>query len=519
MPNDIDQRLVLDALRKPQSWPNRPDRVDVIETHAALVFLADDDVLKVKRAVRLPYLDFSTLEARHRVCLRELELNAAQAPELYRGLIAIRLTSDGSFTIGGDQGEIVEWGVSMHRFPQNNLLSEMANRSALTTAIMKTLADRIQAYHRDAKHVPSASDRIPAVSGAVLAAIAASTVPAVRGLSADLATLLEHATADTTAVRLERLAAGHIRRCHGDLHLRNIVFWHGEPVPFDALEFDEGLATIDTLYDFAFLLMDVDCKGGRAHANTLLNRYLWRSGELLDLKGLEALPLFLGLRACVRAMVGLDRAAVVADDGGRQIAHVLETLKRAASYLRPAPPSLIAIGGLSGTGKTTLATSLAPMIGAAPGALHLRTDLERKWLAGVDELDRLSGDAYSDRQTRATYERVVQRAATALAAGHSVIVDGVFSTQSERTAIEAIATRADVPFRGLWLEAAPLAMRARVAARRGDASDATVAVVERQLANAPRVPDWVHIDANGSPDEVVLQTRGALQPFDGRYAS
>jgi uncharacterized protein len=227
----------------------------------------------------------------------------------------------------------------------------------------------------------------------------------------------------------------------------------------------------------------------------------------------------MGLRACVRAMVALDRAAITPDDDGAQLNHAIETLEHAAMYLRPIPPSLIAIGGLSGTGKTTLATALAPLIGPAPGALHLRTDLERKWLAGVEELERLPPDAYSDRQTRATYDRVVQRADTTLAAGHSVIVDGVFSAQSERTAMEAIAKRADVPFRGLWLEAAPSLMKARLAQRTSDASDATAAVVDRQLANASRVRDWTHVDANGSPEEVVQRVRDALRPFEGRYAT
>jgi uncharacterized protein len=311
-------------------------------------------------------------------------------------------------------------------------------------------------------------------------------------------------------MRTERAQRGCIRRCHGDLHLANIVLWQGEPMPFDALEFDEQLATIDTLYDLAFLLMDLDRTGHRPTANLLLNRYLWRSGELLDLRGLATLPLFLGLRACIRAMVALDRLNVAAVDRAPTIAHVVQTLDHATGFLQPAPPRLVAIGGLSGTGKTMLATALAPWIGAAPGALHLRTDLERKWLAGIGELERLPDSAYSDRATRATYERVTARAAAALAAGHSVVVDGVFSTLAERSAIAAIAGHAQVPFQGLWLDAAPDAMRFRVSQRTGDASDATTDVVERQLAHAPRVTDWTHVDANGPADQVAARARSVL---------
>ena len=471
----------------------------------------------MKRAVSLSYLDFSTLEARRRVCQREIELNAPHAPDLYRGLVPIRLTPDGAIHIGGDGGEIVEWGVSMQRFSQEALLADMAARGTLTTALMKTLADRVHAYHRAAPPDATAIDRMPDLARSLIAAMSASSHTDVRTQSQDIAMLVSHALDDTAVLRAKRAEANCIRRCHGDLHLRNIVLWRGQPTLFDALEFDEQLATVDTLYDLAFLLMDVDRKAGRAHANTLANRYLWRSGDALDLEGLEALPLFLGLRAAVRALVSLDRAANAASGRDEAVRHALDLLQAAARFLRPSPPSLIAIGGLSGTGKTTLAAALAPLIGAAPGALHLRTDLERKWLAGVDELDRLSNEAYSDRQTRATYDRVVQRASTALAAGHSVIVDGVFSAHSERGAVEAIATRADVPFRGLWLDAAPLTMKTRVADRNADASDATAAVIDRQLANHAACHRLVAHRCQRSTGRCRTARTGALRPFEGRY--
>jgi uncharacterized protein len=189
MTANIDQHLVLDALRNPAIWPDRPDKVDVIETHAALIFLAGDAVLKVKRAVKLAYLDFSTLEARRRVCQREIELNAPHAPDLYRGLVPIRRGLDGAISIGGDTGDIVEWGVSMCRFPQDVLLSEMASRGVLTPTLMKSLADRVHAYHRAAKRETPASDRIPAVAQSILAAIAASSRPAVRTKSAEVSML------------------------------------------------------------------------------------------------------------------------------------------------------------------------------------------------------------------------------------------------------------------------------------------------------------------------------------------
>src|SRR5215510_3403430 len=184
----------------------------------------------------------------------------------------------------------------------------------------------------------------------------------------------------------ERAARGFVRRCHGDLHLANIIEWEGRPALYDAIEFDEAIATVDTLYDLAFLLMDLDCHNQRPAANVVLNRYLWRSGEPLDFRGLSALPLFLALRAAVRAMVSADRAAQKTCHAGESdLAMARGYLRAVLDYLRAQPPWLIAIGGWSGTGKSTVAAKLACEFGRAPGAVHLRTDLERKRLAGVNE--------------------------------------------------------------------------------------------------------------------------------------
>lgn len=514
MASDTDQQSVIAALHSPETWsatwPGSPDHVEVIETHAAYILMAGQDVLKVKRAVRLPYLDFSTLEARRRVCEREIQLNAPHAPGLYRGVVAIRRRHNGTFIVGGSDGDVVEWAVRMARFEQDALLANVCDRGALTPVIMKKLADKVLAYHRAMLPRASAVDRTAEIARSVVQSIQRTAEQSVRVASDAVAIGLEHQLATSAAVRAERTEGGCIRRCHGDLHLSNIVLWHGEPVPFDALEFDEELATIDPLYDLAFLLMDLDRRDRRASANLLLNRYLWRSGDVLDLRGLAALPIFLGLRACVRAMVALDRLALTNVDRAMTIAHVIETLEHAAAYLRPPSPRFVAIGGLSGTGKTTLAANVAASLGAVPGALHLRTDLERKWLAGVDELERLPDSAYSDRATRATYDRVTARAAAALAAGHSVVVDGVFATQSERLAVAGIANHAHVAFQGIWLDAAADIMKARVSLRRGDASDATADVVERQLAHAPRVTNWTHVDANGPADLVAARARSVL---------
>jgi predicted kinase len=314
----------------------------------------------------------------------------------------------------------------------------------------------------------------------------------------------------------ERAAAGFVRRCHGDLHLNNIVLWRGRPVLFDAIEFDDSLATIDTLYDLAFLLMDLDQRGQRSAANAVLNRYLWRSGAALDLQGLRALPLFLGLRSAIRAMVTAERAEQERDEAqarDRQAGH--RYLGAALGYLEPAAPRLIAVGGLSGTGKSTLARVLAPDIGPAPGAVHLRSDLERKSIFGVGETTPLGSDAYTKTTSEKVYTTLNEKLRHVLAAGHAGVVDAVFARPGERAGIEAVAAGLGVPFQGLWLEAPPDALVGRVAARRGDASDATPDVVRRQLVYriGDLTPSWTRVDASADAAATLARARVALRPL------
>jgi predicted kinase len=284
-------------------------------------------------------------------------------------------------------------------------------------------------------------------------------------------------------------------------------------VLFDALEFDEELATVDTLYDLAFLLMDLDGRGQRAAANAVLNRYLWRSGAELDLQGLRALPLLLGLRSAIRAMVTAERAGQgrgAARERDRQEA--ARYLEAATGYLSPTMPRLVGVGGLSGTGKSTLGQALAPQLGPAPGAVHLRSDLERKALFGVDEMTRLAANAYTKAAGDAVYARLCRKARLVLAAGHGALVDAVFAHAEERGAIGATAADLGVPFQGLWLEAAPQHLMDRVAARMADASDATADVVRQQLARetGPLGAGWTRIDASGSATDTLAAARQAL---------
>jgi aminoglycoside phosphotransferase family enzyme/predicted kinase len=490
--------------------------VERIDTHAALVFLAGDRALKLKRAVRYPYLDYSTVAKRHAACVAELAINRRTAPGLYRDVVAIRRGADGRWRLdeaGGDAagdvpGEVIDWLVSMARFPDEALFDRMAEQGSLTPVLMRRLAERIAAFHRDAAPRPD--------GGGVeaLRVVADGNLEDLRAapdlFPADAVARL----AERTAEALDRLAPllearrrdGFVRHGHGDLHLRNIVLLDGEPTLFDAIEFDEALAVADVFYDLAFLLMDLDYRGLRPLGNVVLNRYL---EETEDYGGLAALPLFLSLRAAVRAKVSAaalrlgGKAEGLAEEARRYLDHAL-------AVLDPAPARLVAVGGLSGTGKTRLAKGIAPDLGPPPGAVVLRSDVLRKRLCGVADTDRLPADGYAPAVTERVYDELYRRAAVVLGTGQAVVVDAVSARPDERRRIEAVAAAAGVRFDGIWMEA-PLSERVdRVTNRRNDASDATADVVERQESYDLGTIDWTRLDSGRVAADVLDDARASL---------
>jgi aminoglycoside phosphotransferase family enzyme/predicted kinase len=455
-----------------------------IETHISAVFVGRDDVFKLKKAVTLPFLDFAPLAARERFCRRELELNQPAAPALYREVLPVTRAPDGALRLGG-AGAPVEWLLRMAPIPPGAFLDEVAAAGGLDGALLDATADAVVAMHAAA----------PVVEGldapARLRTVLAGNVRSCAGTGLDPARV--EAVAAALAARIDavapalaaRAAAGCIRRCHGDLHLGNLCLWKGRPTPFDALEFDEALARIDVGYDLAFLLMDLDVRVSRNAANRVLNRVVARTG---DIGLLAPLPAWLALRAMVRAHVEARR--------GRDGATYLDA---AARYLRPVPPRLVAVGGVQGTGKTHLARRLAPLLGVAPGALHLRSDEIRKRRAGVTPEQRLPPEAYAPEVSAAVHAEMFDLARAALGAGQSVVLDAVFLDPAMRAAARAAA--GDAPFTGLWLDAPLEVLRARVAARHGDASDATVEVMERAATVDPGPLDWAPLDASTDPCE------------------
>ncbi len=500
------QQDVIAFLSRPGSY-GMTEPVGRVETHAAIVFLAGDRAFKLKRAVRYPYLDFSTAALRRAVCEEELRLNRRTAPEIYLAVRSVNRQADGSLGFG--PGEPVDWLVEMRRFQPEDLLEEVAQRGELMPALMRRLADRIVHLHDIAEVVPGpGADRMRDAIAKNQSSLEAH--PSV--LEPDQTELFSariRAELERMAPLLDaRAKAGQVRHCHGDLHLANICLWHGEPTLFDALEFDSELATIDVLYDVAFLIMDLWERGLKECASIIFNRYCDMAGES---DGLAALPLFLSFRAAIRAQVAATVAAQQGDKGAAKAREAREYLAAALAFLKQPAPRLAAIGGFSGTGKSTLAASLAPELGGGPGARWLRTDVLRKRMAGVAPEARLPPESYTKEQSAQVYARLEAETLEVLAAGRSVIVDGVFSLAAERHRMADLATRAGAPFIGLWLDAPLNVLKDRVSARRDDASDATADVVERQYGRDPGdLTGWHCLDASRPPEEVAQRARDRL---------
>lgn len=480
-----------------------------IDTHCSVIFLAGENVYKIKRAIKLPFLDYSTLERRKRFCEREFAINHKLAPQLYKGVIAIREGPQG-LHIGGT-GEVVEWAVHLNRFDENRTLDRLADAGGLDPQTVRDLAAVVSGSHTAARIVRN-EHSTEALEGVVQETLnelyqAADVFP--RQPAEELGRAMRLLFREVRGLLTIREATGHVRRCHGDLHLRNVVLLDGKVTLFDAIEFDDQLATTDVLYDLAFLLMDLWHRNLKSEANTILNRYFWHAANMIEeLPGLSALPLFLGLRAAIRAKVTALNAARSAPSR-RAASEARLYFETAREFLQPHRPSLIAIGGRSGTGKSTLAAHLAPLIGRPPGAIHLRSDIERKRQFGVSETFRLSPSAYEPEVSNRVYEALDRQAETALRAGQSVIVDATFLREFEVNAVADIARRAGAEFRGLWLEAPTGLLMRRLFNRSNDASDATAEVLRRQpVGEAP--PAWTCLDASATPAEIQYAARHSL---------
>jgi uncharacterized protein len=509
-PSAAAQDAVFELLGSPATY-GLPATAEVgrHQTHAAIVFLAGNRALKVKRAVRYPFLDFSSVEKRKAACEVELAINRNFAPQLYRRLLPITREDSGALALDGS-GEPVEWAVEMARFDEDRTLDRVARHGDLDDRLLAKLAIAVAAMHERAEPVE------PAPWIAALERFIANNTSIFRqhpelfrGTAvSDLERQSLAALKRLRPLLIARGRQGLIRRGHGDLHLGNIAILDGEPVAFDALEFDPVIASGDLLYDLAFLLMDLLEFDRQAAANQVLNGYYAAAHRDADCDGIAALPFFMSLRAAIRAMTTASRLVVTKETIARAARRYFDL---ALKLLAPVQPRLLGLGGLSGTGKTVLARWLAPSLEPPPGALVFRSDIERKALYGVGEDERLPSTAYRSEVSERVYRIIIDKAARVARAGHSAIVDAVFARPEERAALETAAAAAGVEFQGLFL-AADLAVRLqRVGQRAGDASDADVEVARKQEEFVSGPVTWTRVDAGGSPARTLANARAAIE--------
>jgi uncharacterized protein len=470
------------ALRDPARYAHPVMRIDVLETHISWVLLTGQYAYKIKKPVNLGFLDFSTLDARRRYCETELRLNRRLAPALYEAVVKITGSADNPIIDGN--GTAIEYAVKMREFPQSALASRLLTDGALSGAHIDTLAARIATFHQAsgvAAHgcpygtpeavIAPARENFAQLDRLLPDAADQSRIAEVRAWT-------EHEYRERWALFGARHTQGHVRECHGDLHLGNIVMLDGKLTPFDCIEFNPALRWIDLMSEVAFLVMDLMDRSRDDFASRFLNAYLEASG---DYAGLAVLRDYLVYRAMVRAKVHALRAqqnGIAEAEHARLIAAsrgYLALAHRCACGVQGTGPAIILMHGLSGSGKSTIAQSLAESL----GTIRLRSDIERKRLSGLASLARsgsaLTAGIYTEDLTHATYNRLIDLARIAVNARYAVVIDATFLKRWQRDLFRRQAHTQHVPFVIVDVTAPESVLRARIAARLTEAADASEA--------------------------------------------
>lgn len=473
-------RSLVAALANPACYAHDVAEVRVVETHISWVFLTGKYAYKVKKPVKLPFADFSSLERRRELCHEEVRLNRRLAAEIYLGVVPIGGTTAAP-RIG--RRPAFEYAVKMRQFADDARLDRQVEADTLPPAALRDFAAQLAEFHRRLPPLRAPRDSATTTLRTVAANLD-ELEPFVRGADRERFAAVREWTARTSRalgpVLARRAAAGAHRECHGDLHLENLLYARGRIVAFDALEFDLKLRAIDVASETAFLVMDLLAHRRADLAYGFLNRYLETGG---DYHALAVLRFFLVYRALVRAKVRALKASQKAAEAGRDALEPYFDL--AAELVRPRTPLLVITHGLSGSGKTHVTDEL---LGRLP-AVRIRSDIERKRLHGLPGHARtrsgLGGGVYAAEATRRTYARLADAAAAALAGGFDAIADATFLRQDERGELAALAAARGARFAILECAAPESVLRERIASRTAtgrDASEATGAVLDRQLA-------------------------------------
>ena len=491
----MDKNLppLIQALLQPQRYPGAVLQVELVQTHISWVLLAGDFAYKVKKPLKLPFLDFSTLEHRQICCMDELRLNRRFAPDLYVNVVGIFNTPHDPQWVAG--GEPIEYAVKMRRFDETARLDVVCARGELQPGHLSDLADTVVAFHATAA-VAAPDSRFGSASEVIAPA---------RDNFADLRRLVPQEPLQTrlaalqawTEAQFQQLAplmearkrTGHVRECHGDLHLANMVLIGGGVRMFDCLEFNEDLRWIDVANEIAFTYVDLLAHDQPGLANWLVNEVWSRSG---DYEAAQLLRFYAVYRALVRAKVAAIRTTQTHGDDSEVVAHIA----LAERLMTPSPARLVITHGLSGCGKTVASNTL--LLGDVDAStLRLRSDVERKRLHGLGSTDH-SGSAtnagiYAADAHLRTYARLRVLADLLLRAAWSVVVDAAFLKRADRDEFRVLARERGVAFSILAPQATPAQLRARILARSAqgcDASEATLDVLEQQMQTLePLAPD------------------------------
>jgi aminoglycoside phosphotransferase family enzyme/predicted kinase len=502
-----EQAAVVTFLLHPETHGGTPVRH--IETHISHIFIAGPRTYKLKRAVRRNFVDYSTPEKRKALCQREIEVNIHNAPGIYLGVLPIIATPHG-LSLGhrgqdtvGTADKAIDYVVEMATFDPDNTFDQLAANRTLPRAYTIELADVIAKQHLTADRVAGCGGAIAVAETIEQLATEMANIPGAECLHKRISVWKDAAEANRRihANQLDaRKRHGYVRRCHGDLHLGNICLFEGHPTAFDAIEFSDKIASTDILYDLAFSVMDLLYLDLSDHANTLLSRYL---NITRDYSGLKLMPLFVSMRAAVRAMVAVGKDNQVAQKR-------LDFAISAAQSIDQIRPALIAVGGLSGSGKSTLAANISPRLPGLFGAIAIRSDVCRKRLFNVAPEAPLPESAYAREVGARVYQTMLKDAGRALRSGTSVILDATFVEGNEDKRLDKLAHSTGAQFHGIWLSLDLASLQDRIQRRAADASDATPAVAQKQWQNMKQDPSWHVLDASQTPSQVAAKALSIL---------
>ena len=483
--SDAPAATLIKNLQDPALYDHPVEGFQVLETHISQVILTGDYAYKIKKPMDFGFLDFSTLEKRRYFCEEELRLNRRLAAPLYLEVVPITGTPEAPEFNGG--GEPFEYAIRMRQFRQDQLFDGLQERGELTPALLSELAEQVARFHDQLPPVPE--DKPLGTPEAVFAAMQ-ENFDQIRPLLDDDPALTEQLAALEGWTRAtferqqdliaQRRADGFVRECHGDLHLANITTYEGSVTVFDCIEFSESFRWIDVINDLAFLLMDLESRRESALASHTLNAYLeWRG----DVDGLALLPLYKAYRALVRAKIALFTRG---NDGLSQqekeglLQKYRDYANLAEHYTEIPLPYLLTTTGLSASGKSTVSRALASEL----GLVRLRSDVERKRLAGMGPLDSsgsgVGENLYTEEANRKTYHRLADLSKQLLQAGFGVIVDAACLRENERELLYSIAESLGMPFALIHCEAPEDTRRQWIRARQGDASEADETLLEKQ---------------------------------------